>query len=797
MGAPLVLVLVALAAGMAGWIQFGWAAPLWSGVFGALALWMGRLPSWTVWLALIMTAGAFWTGVRATDASLALRPWEGQEVSLTGWVDGEPVVGDGRAAYYLRVETLEGHQVRGRIAVADYRGSEETGGGSGIASGMAPPSYGDRLWIRGRLEAPRAPGNPGEFDYAAYLARQGIHLRTSLWRTEDLAVLPAGGGNWLIKSALKTRKALEGVFRQTLTPERAALISGLLFGSRGDLAGGVEKDFRLAGIYHLLAVSGSNVAFVALPCLGLFLRLGFGRTVSALLACLVVIFFVFLTGATASVTRAGIMAVIGLMAQALGRRNDSWNALAAAGTGILVINPLQLYDAGFQLSFAATAGILALTRTIEDLIKRLPVWIRSPLAVTLAAQVAVLPISLYYFAGVSVVSLVANLVVVPMVAALVYLGSLAALIGLVWLPPALPLIWLSDLLLWFLEVSASMMAGLPGAFLYFPTPSAWMVAIYYLALGWAGGIIAVTWLPGFRGWRAVHWAMVVLMISAASVWSWAWSDPPGTLEVVFLDVGQGDAIFIRFPDGRAALVDGGGRPDGPLVGGYDPGERVITPFLRRRGITRIDDLVLTHPHGDHAGGLEAVVRDFKVSRVWYGGRPYPGPQYQRWLGVLNDSAGRGRLSWRIPSSGDLMHEETNLAARFLHPPGEPLEGTRSDENNNSLVLRVDYRVVSFLLTGDAEAEAERALLSERPGDLPATVLKVGHHGSNYSSTGDFLDRVRPSLAVIQVGRNSFGHPATATLERLTSRGIRVLRNDLNGAVTVKTDGKGLAARTYK
>ncbi len=786
--APLALVAAALAVGVAGWTHFGWAAPLVVGAVTAVAFFLRRPPAWA-WLGLILAAGAFWAGIRTTDASFALRPWEGQETTLVGWVDGEPVAGEGRASYYMRVTQAGGLEVRGRVAVSDYRKA-------------AYPSYGHRIRLVGRLEAPRRPGNPGEFDYAAYLARQGVYLRVAVWQTEDLEILPGQGGNWLVRTALGTRRSLEEVFRRGLHPERAALISGLLFGSRGDLPQQVEEDFRLAGIYHLLAVSGSNVAFVALPCLGLFLRLGLGRPVSALLTCLVVVFFIFLTGATASVTRAGIMAVLALLAQALGRRNDSWNALGAAGLGIMILNPLQLYDAGFQLSFGATAGILALVRPVEGWFERgwlgrVPSWICTPLAVTLAAQLAVLPISLYYFAGVSVVSLAANLVVIPVVGAVVYAGSVAALVGVVWPALAVPLIWISDLLLLVLESSAALLARFPGAYLYFPSPSSWLVAGYYLALGWAFGMIRVGWLPWVRQWRPVHWAIAALIFGVAAVWSWAQADPPGTLETVFLDVGQGDAIFMRFPDGRTLLVDGGGRPDGLDGGDYDPGERVITPFLRRRGITRIDHLVLTHPHGDHVGGLEAVLKDFRVGRVWYGGTEFHGPQYQRWLALLARETARGRLAWQIPRAGERMLAGKDLTARFLHPEAEPLAGTRSDENNSSLVLRVDYRGVSFLLTGDIEAEGERALLAGRAGDLPATVLKVAHHGSNYSSSGEFLDQVGPALAVIQVGRNSFGHPGPETLERLKGRGILVYRNDLHGAVTVKTDGRGIETRSYR
>lgn len=793
MDRPVVFLTAALALGVVGWVLIGWAAPLVAGG-GALAVvasqrFFGGESRPAIcrlaWIALALAAGAFYAGVRTTDASIALRAWEGREVSLTGRVDGEPAVDEGRAGYYFRVNSIDGHETHGRIAVSDYR-----------RNGITYPSYGDRLRLSGRLETPRSAGNPGEFDYAAYLARQGVFLRLAVWNGENLEFLgpdeDLGPGVWLIKAALRTRKSLDEVFRRLLPPGRAALISGLLFGTRGDLPPAIQEDFRQAGIYHLLAVSGSNVAFVALPFLGMFLRLGLGRTKSALLTCPIVVFYVFLTGASASVVRAGIMAILGLLAQALGRKSDSWNSLAVAGLGIILINPLTLYDAGFQLSFAATAGILALARSLEKT-PWIPGLVRAPLAVTLAAQLAVLPVSLFYFAGVSAVSLAANLVVIPIVAALVYLGSAVALLGWLWLPLAAPLIWLLNLLLALLEMSALIMARLPGSYLYFPAPSGWLVISYYLGLAWAFGLLRVSWLPGFRAWTKTHRAIAVIILGAVLIWRSALGDPPGTLEAVFLDVGQGDAIFVLTPGRRTVLIDGGGKPEGTNAGGYDPGERVLTPFLRRRGITRIDDLVLTHPHGDHVGGLEAILRNFEIGRVWYGGRPFPSAPYQRWLSRLS----AGGVPYAVPRAGDLMVKDEDLAIRFLHPGDWPLDGTRSDENNNSLVLKIDYGQISFLLTGDIESEGEKHLLAQRPGDLAAAVLKVGHHGSDFSSTGPFLDQVGPALAIIQVGRNSFGHPGAAAVERLESRGIEVLRNDLDGAVTVKTDGRGLAVDTFR
>ena len=274
------------------------------------------------------------------------------------------------------------------------------------------------------------------------------------------------------------------------------------------------------------------------------------------------------------------------------------------------------------------------------------------------------------------------------------------------------------------------------------------------------------------------------------------SAPPPQLRVTFLDVGQGDATVIEGPTGFVAVIDGGGRPGADERTGDDPGARVVVPFLRRRGISTVDLLVATHADDDHAQGLIAVTRRLSVRRALVSGfLTDGGDAHARLLRALRER----RVPVQSARRGEVLDIGGGARLEVLHPPRPFLTGSRSDDNENSVVLRLTYGKSRFLFTGDAGDAAEADLLRATAGrsrerGLSADVLKVGHHGSRFSTSEPFLRAVAPSIAVISAGRsNGFGHPAPEVLERLERRGARVFRTDQHGAITVTTDGVVLRA----
>ncbi len=633
----------------------------------------------------------------------------------------------------LDVDTLDGMPRSGRVQLT-------------LHGDPGPLAEGQRIALDVKLRRASGFRNPLGFDYAAVLARAGIQVVGSA-ASDGLQALDSATSPWPVRVKRASVVAIES----TLPPVSAALLAGLLLGDRSALPGEILDAFRRSGVYHVLAVSGFNVAILA-SALFVFMRLVRAPLrLAAVTAIAVVIAFAMVVGAQPSVLRAVVMAVVVLGALLLGRDAYVVNNLALAVLAILVIRPGDLFDPGFQLSFAATAGIV-----LAPMPKGL---VFGALAVSLAAELAVLPITLSHFNQVSTIGAVANLGVVPLAGVATVLGLVAvagsflsetlgaALFNAVW-PVLLAL-----------RALVFVTAAAPSALIHLPAPPALAIGSYVGAL-----------LVGLLAWRfrerhprrARHGAVIaaVLGLSACALAAWPMLTPGnGRLRVTILDVGQGDAIVVEMPDRRTILVDAG--PGGP--GRLDTGERVVAPFLWNHGILKLAGALVTHSHADHAGGMAAVRRLFRIDEDFAGSsarRSFAGVVVSRLTPVM-----------------------TTRAARRA-------------ENDEAIVIRLDYGLASVLLASDASADAEDALLLAGR-DVGATVLKVGHHGSRSSSSAPFLSAVHPAIAIVSVGaRNAYGHPDPGALDRLRAVGAAVYRTDRDGAVIVETDGRILTVTRW-
>ncbi|HYF79333.1 MAG TPA: DNA internalization-related competence protein ComEC/Rec2, partial [Symbiobacteriaceae bacterium] len=642
------------------------------------------------------------------------------------------------------------------------------------------------------------PKTPGGFDRAAYLARQGVYLALD---TGEPVVRGPGRINLLRRVAVAARLRLEQSLRASLPARDAALMAGLLLGSRSDLPNDIKEAFRASGVFHLLAVSGGNLAMVIAPLVLLLRRAGLSKRAAAAAGIPAVIFFVLLTGAGPSVTRAGFMALLVLLGTVLRREKDAVNTLGAAVSILLLSTPGLLFDLGFQLSVCATLGILLFARPIEHRLRpllqkgmgeKLGRLAAQGLSVTFGAQLLVEPISLHNFGAVSTIAPLANLLVLLFLEPVVQLGSIAAIIGL-----ASPL--LATLLnlpvrlgLWLLITLVKGAALIPGAYLEVGRlPAAGVVAWYVVLL-----IATVPALrtrlyslkPPNRKAMLTTAAALGLLLATGFTWRLALAAPPDTLTVTFLDVGQGDALLIQAPGGKTMLIDAGAfLPDDPKTGrpGYDAGADVVVPFLRHSGIRRLDYFVLTHPDLDHAGGGAAILQSIPVGVVLKSDDEKV--DARKYLEALSEARKR-KIPVRSPTLGERIDLGGGVLLDVLGPPAPRLTGTRSDDNANCVAFRLTYRKISMLLLCDFEAESEAFLLA-RNFPLRADILKVAHHGSGHSSTEPFLEAVQPRYAIVSAGNgNSYGHPHKDAVQRLTDVGAAIYRTDRHGTITVRTDG---------
>src|SRR5262245_36165125 len=678
-------------------------------------------------------------------------------VSIEGRIVDEPARADPeRTRLLLEVEAyydaLDRRPAEGRVQLTIY--------------GEAPSlGEGQRVRAEVRLHRPIGLRNPGVFDYPAHLRREGIFL-VGNGRGDRVTPLTPDTPSWPIR----VRRWAVATISGQLPESSAALLAGLLLGERTALPPQTDEAFRRAGVYHVLAVSGFNVALLASSVFGSLGLLGVPRRPTALAAAAVLVGFALIVGGQPSILRATVMGLLVLLSVLLERESQVMNALSLSALLLLVWRPSDLWDPGFQLSFAATAGIIYLAATFTSFLneRKVPRWLAAAIAVSLAAQLPVTPVMLGHFNQLSIIGVAANLLVVPLAGPATMLGMLALLLHLANELAASLVFNTLWLLLTALRVVVWVAASIPGAMVHLPAPSWAAVA------AWCGALLLIPFMAARVRIRFVV-AALLTVTTALSLWPWV-RPGEGRLRITFLDVGQGDATFVELPEGPRLLVDAG--PGGPRR--FDVGERVLSPFLWNRPVARLDVVALSHADSDHSGGLAAVFRHFRVGEFWESGR-WNARGKDVLPAVLQSGAPR-----RLLSAGQRMWIG-NALITVLNPDTVP----NVSANDDSLVLRLDWRGVSTLIAGDLGGLGETRML-DRGEPVRVLVLRVAHHGSRFSSTTPFLDAAHPSVAIISVGaRNPFRHPTTEALTRLEASGARIYRTDRDGAIVVETDGARL------
>jgi competence protein ComEC len=545
----------------------------------------------------------------------------------------------------------------------------------------------------------------------------------------------------------------------------------MVLGQDDAIADDVRDDFERSGLAHLLAVSGQNVLLLCALVLALAAAAGVPLRTRLVAAVVLVALYVPLAGAGPSIQRAGVMGIAGLAAALAGRPASRWYALGLAAAVTLALNPYAAAEPGWQLSFAAVAGLMALVpRMREPLARRMPEPIADAAAITVAATLATAPLLALHFEEVSLVSLPANLAAAPVVAPIMWLGMLGIAAAQVAPELALPLNLLAAPLLGYLEWVAEVAAGAPMAAVPVRLPGPAGLLGGYAALGVAGWAV----IRGGRRLRARPPSRALLgslaVVGALAFVLWPRAEPPrlapGELAVTFLDVGQGDATLLQ-RDGVAILVDTG-PPGGPILRRLD-----------EAGVERLDLLVITHAQADHEGMALRVIDELEPRLVLDGGAGWPTAVQRALPAALARAHGR-RVAARAGQSLELGGVHLDV----LWPPAPP-DGWRpeGDPNGRAVVAHVRAGDFDLLLPADAESDVTAAL------DLPRVeALKVAHHGSDDPGLPAMLDRLAPRIAAVEVGEgNTYGHPTPETMRAL---GVvpEVVRTDRDGSVRLRVLG---------
>lgn len=666
-----------------------------------------------------------------------------------------------------------------------------------------PLRYGKQITLTGVLQEPQGKRNPGGFDYKAHLARQnvvGIVEAIGLLRIGEQRGFPPL--RWIEALRIRTERLIDTTYTETLL--HAQLVKGILLGKRSEVPSETLDTFRNSGTFHVLAVSGLHVGLIAAFCYLGFSGLRLQQKIVCLLTIIAVLIYACLVGFRPSVFRAALMATLFLFAALIDRDADIFNLLAFAALVLLLLNPYQLWDVGFQLSFVAVASIVYLVPKMEKPLRHLwgdteaspeedPAiltkfrrstvkWFILSYLVTLAAQIGTAPLIAYHFFRTYPLGMIVGPFAVGLVSLIVAMGMGLVCIGFTWLPLAKffsvlnhAIISIFLLLIWTFGQTWGVVKLTPPTFGGF---------VLYIAV--CLGITHWRWVR--RQWRAA--SLIGLSVVAIWVWDAAFHEKGRLLEVVTLDVGQGDAAIVRFPDNRTMLIDGGIRrtyydEKKMEMVDYDVGERIIEPYLDFYGIRKLDMVVLTHPDLDHGGGLGYILENFQVSRVL--GIPDM-PRYFQTDQRLQAIAEARDIPYAFPYAGEIPLTPT-ATLNLLHPiDAASTNLLDEDKNDDSLVIKLSYGEVDVLFTGDIGKDAEARLVASGQ-DLRAEILKVPHHGSRTSSSAPFLDAVRPRCAIFSLGKgNRYQFPHPEVVARYAARECRLWRTDASAAITLRTDG---------
>lgn len=646
--------------------------------------------------------------------------------------------------------------------------------------------FGDKIKMVAELDTAAKTRNFGDFDFNKYYQSKNIFMKAYPKHLTRLAANSAGIFGQLLYNC---RQRVKQTIYKAMPSSEAAILYGILTGSKSEIDEDVMQVFSMTGLAHILSVSGLHIGFLVLIIGYLLKPLKLKDKAKHIVAFVVVFFYILMIGAPVPALRALLMFTVMLGGRIWGKKYDLNASAAFSAILLLLYNPLLIHDPSFIISFACIYAVVFLHQPINGRLSFLPSWLRRSLSLSLAVWIGITPVLIHYFNYVSFINILLNVAAVPLAFLITLSGFAGVAVGIA--SPALSLFVFSASyyfikLLYFISEKALL---LPGIGFNVPSLGWHTYVIYY------GAVLMLLedfWKYKLLSFKRRYCAALAAGIAITLI---IYLLPGKALRINYLDVGQGDCSVIRTPGNKTIVIDGGGN-EAWQSGSYDIGKKITVPALLHIGVWRVDTVIISHIHDDHIGGVLSIIDSFKVSRVILpaveqcGAGEYISSNYSKLL----EKCKIKKISISYLKKGDRIVVNRDITLKVLAPEEPFISSTDSDVNNNSLVIKLDYKDFDALFTGDIQQEAEQRIIEE---NINTDVLKVAHHGSGYSTTKEFLDLVKPEFSIISVGKNSYGHPSDEAIERLKQANSAVCRTDRCGGVMLKTDGRSLRFLTVR
>jgi len=621
--------------------------------------------------------------------------------------------------------------------------------------------------------------NPHDFDYKNFLAERDIHVHAGLEQ-----VLYKLQHRQYFMAFLRSK--VNNLIKNNFSPSSEPLATALLLGNKKKITPQTKQQFSRSGLSHIMAVSGLHVGFVVAPfwlLIPYIRQWRLGKWLGLILLALLLFVYAGVTGFPASVIRASVMALLLAYSFLWYKAADALNLMAVAGIILLLVDPAQLFDVGFQLSFTAVAVILLIFPIIKS---RLPGWIfykwyGQPIAVMVVSaivQIGLAPVLMYYFGEFSLIGPLVNAVIIPFLG-IIMVWAIGSLMVALFSMPAGELINIpAEWFIQFLQWTTAEVSSWVWTWINMEVTTGFIFIIWFFMIAWVA-----SWpIPKFR-WKWAIALLCSLVLYQSIQLTKKWIERP--LRVIYFDVGQGDAALLSTPDEHHILID-----TGVWRSGYSSGEATILPHLKAENIQKLDAVYLSHPHADHIGGIEAVMENVPVATIYNSGSSYTSDLYYRYI----KKADSLNIPLQSVQAGDI-HQYGHLMIQIYGP----LDAKNiSDVNESSIILEAIYGKTEFLFMGDAVREQEVDLLHNFGTLSDTDVLKVAHHGSKTSSDPRFLKTATPDMSVVSLGwQNRYDHPHTSAVNRLYSTSEAVLFTSLQGAIILESDGRMIKQITWK